>query len=211
MTINQGGGDMEMKPIPDYPNYAVTKDGRVWSYNRNKFLRPVNGDWGRYVVLSIQGMRFLRFVSRLVFTAFNGYEPERLYYKDGNCFNPHLDNLEGMTRVELNKKIHTGKVCPRAPKIFRVNIATGEKDSIKIRPKDEGYVRIHKALQRRSLTSCGYLYYYEGEKHKLINEIKAHIKTDYLALESAESRDRITQIKNHIAKNKKYLELLETN
>ncbi|WP_416434769.1 hypothetical protein [Lactococcus lactis] len=109
---------MEMKPIPDYPNYAVTKDGRVWSYNKNKFLNPIDGDWGRYVVLSIQGMRFLRFVSRLVFTAFNSYEPERLYYKDGNRYNPHLDNLEGVTRVELNKRIHTGKVCPRAPKIL---------------------------------------------------------------------------------------------
>ena len=201
---------MEMKQIPDYPNYAVTKNGRVWSYRYKRFLAlHDSGNWGRQVVLSVDGLIFRRLVSRLVFTTFNGYEPERLIYKDKNNCNPCLDNLEAVTRAELNKRIHTGKVCPRAKKIFRVNIATGKTDCIQISPKQEGYVRIHKALQRRSIMSGGYLYYYEGEKDELIKEIKAHIKSNKLLLVELYYRDQLTCIKNHIAKHKKYLEILE--
>ena len=33
---------MEMKQIPDYPNYAVTREGRVWSYISNKFIKKLD-------------------------------------------------------------------------------------------------------------------------------------------------------------------------
>lgn len=50
---------MEMKQIPDYPNYAVTKDGRVWSYNTNKFLVPYLTKKNIVVInLSVEGISF---------------------------------------------------------------------------------------------------------------------------------------------------------
>ena len=31
-----------VKPIPDYPDYMIYDDGRVWSNKTNKFLKPNN-------------------------------------------------------------------------------------------------------------------------------------------------------------------------
>ena len=62
---------MEMKQIPDYPNYAVTRDGRVWSYISNKFIKPrVSKENSVIVNLNFEGIRFRRNVARLVFIAF---------------------------------------------------------------------------------------------------------------------------------------------
>jgi hypothetical protein len=61
---------MEMKSIPDYPNYAVTRDGRVWSYISNKFIKPrVSKENSVIVNLNFEGIRFRRNVARLVFRA----------------------------------------------------------------------------------------------------------------------------------------------
>ena len=203
---------MEMKQIPDYPNYAVTKDGRVWSYNRNKFVYCYPRSTGFVVPLWYEGIKFVKLVRRLVFEAFNGYVPEVVTHRDGNVFNNNVENLVGMTRSEASKII--GKSLIRKVKpICRVEIATGKLDVIEIHRKDKDYVKIHQAVLRKSLTSGDCFYYYPDEKGKLIAEIRAHIYSSELTLNGLLLQDKynpfIPVIKKHIRTNKNYLEILE--
>lgn len=199
----------EMREILDYPDYAVTKDGRVWSYINHKFLKSRDRKgWKNVVILRFDGMLFERSVGRLVFTTFYGYEPEIIIYKDGNPYNTSLENLEGMTRLEFNRRLFKGKKYRVSPRIFRVDPCTGEEEIIQVSKGDKDYDRIHKALNRSSLTSGGYLYYYEGEKEELIKEIQARLRCDELVLPQVYYQYRRTQIKKAIKDNKKYLEVL---
>ncbi|SFL39706.1 HNH endonuclease [Lactococcus garvieae] len=202
---------MEIRQIPDYPNYGVTRDGRVWSYNRNKFMYCYSRKTGSVVFLSYEGIKFMKLVRRLVFETFKGYSPEVITHKDGNVLNNKLDNLIGMSRVELNRRI-----CNRPRKvkpICRLEIVTGKLDIIEVRKKDKDYMKIYQAIRRKSITSGGCFYYYPGEKEELVAEIEAHIRSNNLSLESLRYRDEwspfIPIIKNHIKKYQKYLKILE--
>lgn len=202
---------MEMKQIPDYPNYAVTKDGRVWSYNRNKFIYCIPRQTGTAVFLSYEGMKFMKLVRRLVYETFYEYSPEVVINRDGNVFNNNIENLLGLTWAELNQMIHQR---PRKTKpICRVEIATRKLDIIEVRKKSKDYERIHHALQRRTLTSGGCFYYYPDEKDKLIDEIKAHIYANKLSLNRLLMQDKfspfISVIKRHLKTQKNYLEILK--
>ncbi|WP_195362707.1 HNH endonuclease signature motif containing protein [Lactococcus lactis] len=203
---------MEMKQIPDYPNYAVTRDGRVWSYNRNRFMYCSRRKAGAVVVLSIEGLRFVKLVRRLVFEAFNGYVPEVVTHRDGNVFNNNIENLVGMTRSEVGKLRYKTVIKPKP--ICRVEISTGKLDIVVVHRKDKGYSTIHEAVRRRHLTSGGYFYYYPGEKGELIAEIKAHIYSNELSLKKLLLQDKsspyVSVVKKHIRTNKKYLEVLES-
>lgn len=203
---------MEIKQIPDYPNYGVTRDGRVWSYNRNKFMYCYPRKTGATVFLRYEGLKFMKQVRRLVFETFKGYSPEIVTHKDGNVFNNNIENLVGISRFELNQII-----CNRPRKvkpICRVDIATGKLDIVEVRKKDKDYVKIHQAVMRKSLTSGGCFYYYPDEKDKLVAEIKAHIYSNELSLKRLLLQDKyspfIPVIKKHLRTHKKYLEVLQT-
>lgn len=202
---------MEMKIIQDYPNYAVTIDGRVYSFRRKRFIYCQHQQSGLVVMLSYDGIRFAKYVRRLVFEAFNGYSPEIVRHKDGDIFNNNIENLVGMSRFELNKIINNR---PRKAKsICRVEIATGKLDIIENRKNNKDNTKIKQAVQRKSLTSGGYFYYYPDKKDDLIKEIKAHIYSDELTLNSLLMSDKynpfIPIVKKHIKLNKKYIEILE--
>lgn len=202
---------MEMKQIPDYPNYAVTKDGRVWSYTVNGFMYCYPRKTGSTVFLRYEGLAFLKQVRRLVFETFKGYSPEIVTHKDGNVLNNNIENLVGMTRLELNQIINNR---PRKVKpICKVEISTGNLDVIEVRKKDKDYVKIHLAVTRKSLTSGGCFYYYPNEKDELVAEIKAHIYSNELSLNRLLLKDNyspfIPIIKKHIRTHKNYLEILE--
>lgn len=203
---------MEMKQIPDYPNYAVTRDGRVWSYNRNKFVYRYPSSTGHIVSLWYEGLKFMKHVRRLVFEAFNGCVPEVVTHKDGNIFNNNIENLIGMTRSEASKIISKNLIRKVKP-ICRVEIATGKLDIVEIRKKDKNYVKIHQAVTRKSLTTGGCFYYYPDEKGELIAEISAHIHSNELTLNGLLLQDKynpfIPVVKKHIRTNKNYLEILE--
>ncbi|WP_353727278.1 HNH endonuclease [Lactococcus lactis] len=202
---------MEMKQIPDYPNYAVTRDGRVWSYNRNKFVYCYPRKSGLTVPLWYEGLRFMKRVQRLVFETFYGYSPEVVTHRDGNFFNNNLENLIGMTRSEASKLRYKSPLKPQP--ICRVEIATGKLDIVEVRRKEKCYTKIHEAVRRRSLTSGGCFYYYPEEKGELISEIKARIYSNELSLNRLLQQDKyspfIPVVKKHIRTNKYYLEILE--
>lgn len=98
-----------MKDIKGYKGlYAVTKDGRVWSYlkkrqggRRGKFLRPFRGGKGYLIVGFCKKGRVIRhYIHRLVGKAFipNHDNLPEINHKNGIKTDNHVGNLEWCTR-----------------------------------------------------------------------------------------------------------------
>lgn len=204
---------MEMKQIPDYPNYAVTKDGRVWSYNRNKFLTSYLTKKNTVVInLSVEGMCFKKSLARLVFVTFYGYEPEIVRHKDKNPNNNCLENLEGLSKKEHLKAL--GSVSnfkkQKRKQMIKIDPKTGDKKVVVYPYKSTEYECALKCCIFKRLTFRGNLYFYPGRKDQLMNEISKRIRLNELYI-SSHPKDKQGTIacKRNIVKNKKYLETLE--
>lgn len=99
--------DNMLYPIAGYPRYAITKDGRVWSYITNKWLKiSVNKRNGYgYVCFSnrkIQRGNQIVAVHFLVASEFvpNPSEKKEVNHKDLNKLNNNFENLEWVSRKE---------------------------------------------------------------------------------------------------------------
>ena len=85
------------KTIPNFPNYLIFDDGRVWSLTKHVFLKQRIA-WGGYYTVGLKnnGQSVSRFVHRLLAEAFipnpNNYKV--VNHKDENKLNNSLDNLE---------------------------------------------------------------------------------------------------------------------
>lgn len=95
------------KDIPGFEGiYAVTTDGQVWSYRRNKFLAPGrNGKGYLFVVLSVNNIQKLYRVHRLVLEVFNpveGMDQLQVNHLDEDKTNNRLENLCWVTCKENN-------------------------------------------------------------------------------------------------------------
>ena len=95
-----------MKPIPNFPDYQITKDGRVWSNLRmsvqkhkigGQWLKPRKRKQGGYLYVTLyEGLRqHTRYIHRLVLEIFVGSCPPGMECRhlDGNPKNNKLDNL----------------------------------------------------------------------------------------------------------------------
>lgn len=204
---------MEMKPIPDYPNYAVTKDGRVWSYNRNKFLKPRTNKSNIYekVTLYFNGVGISKYIGRLVFETFNGYEPEVLSYKDGNIYNNKLDNLVETSWNVLMKKNNSKRRNHNPGLTFiRVNPQSKEVKEVSYQYGTDHYHGAIKCSINEQITHDGYLYFKPGDKEELVEEIKARIRSNKLSLIGMDRYNPfIPVVKSYNKKHEKYLEVLE--
>ena len=93
-----------MKDIQGYEGlYAVTEDGRVWSYRSKKFLKPGEHSSGYlHVTLSKNGVKIDCFIHRLVAAAYipNPENKPQVNHRDENKLNNCVDNLEWMTSKE---------------------------------------------------------------------------------------------------------------
>ena len=87
-----------MKDIKNYEGlYAVTSCGKVWSYKRKKFLKPMDNSYGYLRVnLYKDGKMKSCFVHRLVADAYipNPENLPQVNHKDENKSNNCLQNLE---------------------------------------------------------------------------------------------------------------------
>lgn len=209
---------MEIRQIPNYPDYGATRDGRIYSYKRNKFLKSFKHPRREVVILYFDKVPFQKMVGRLVFETYFGYEPQCITHKDGDVHNNSLENLIETTTTFLANRANLIKISQRRiregqRKIFRIDTNTGQINIVKLTPKTDEYICIRSALRRKSITSGGYLYYYDGEKEELVAEIKARIRSNNLSLESLRYRDGwspfVPIIKKHIKNHQKYLEILE--
>lgn len=214
---------MEMKTIPNYPNYAATTDGRIYSYFKKGFLSPHKASRNAIVILSFDGVKFCKTVSQLIFKTFNNRTVEGVSHIDGDKYNNNLENLREISKKELSeiavkakiqkikkRKIYQDKNIP----IYRVDIVTHELSIIKRSNCDEKeFQEIQRSATnsyRRIISHRGGLFFYDGEKEELVKEIKARIQSNKLLLISMDRYNPfISMVKSHIKKQQKYLEILE--
>ena len=128
----------ELKDIKDYEGeYAITRDGRVWSYKSNKFLKPKLVGGYHQVNLYKDKKRKNYFIHRLVAEAFipNPKGLPQVNHKDEDKSNNCVENLEWCdakynanygTRTErAAKKLSKPVYCEELDKIFRSGAAAG--------------------------------------------------------------------------------------
>lgn len=104
-----------MKQIPNYPGYAVTNDGRVWSKPRKladgrnwrgKWLKPGKDNNGYLIVgLCAQGKQYSCRVHYLVLQTFVGPCPEGMECRhlNGDPADNRLSNLQWGSKSENQK------------------------------------------------------------------------------------------------------------
>ena len=109
------------KTIPNFPNYLIFDDGRVWSLAKHVFLKQ-RITWGGYYTVGLKNKEqsASRFVHRLLAEAFipnpNNYKV--VNHKNENKLNNSLDNLE-WCNAKYNTNYGTG--------IERRSISQGKK------------------------------------------------------------------------------------
>lgn len=128
-----------MKDIKDYEGlYAITEDGKVWSYRSKKFLKPRKYNNYLGVVLCKNGIASPVLIHRLVAETYLP-NPEALpcvNHKDENKHNNSLNNLEWCTRsynacygtaiTRANKKKFKKVRCIQTGEIFESQKAAEE-------------------------------------------------------------------------------------
>lgn len=127
-----------MKPIPGFPNYQITKDGRVWSNSKKtsrgvglqhfgRWLRPRlrRGYWA--VTFSKESKQYTRSIHRLVLETFVGLCPAGMQCRhlDGIKTNNRLSNLKWGTGSEnaQDEIRHGGR---RGEKNGRAKLVSGD-------------------------------------------------------------------------------------
>ena len=127
MATNYDFSMVELRMVPDAPDYFVTTSGLVWSVSRRdalgrhirgKWLRPgYNGSGHGYIVLERNGRRITCAVHRLVLETFVGPCPENMEccHNNGIKTDNRLENLRWDTRSEnmLDRVKHSGWCGPR--------------------------------------------------------------------------------------------------
>lgn len=103
---------MKLKDIKGFEGlYAVTEDGRVWSYLSNKWLKLKISKGYHLVRLCKEGKVYNFLVHRLVYETFKGIIPKGLVvdHIDSNRLNNIIDNLQLLTPSENSRKANLGK------------------------------------------------------------------------------------------------------
>ena len=96
-----------MKRIEEFPNYYITKDGRIWSavntrYHKPRWLKNILGKNGYlYVNLLKNGERHVRYIHRLLLENFIGSSNcLECRHLNGIRIDNNLENLKWGTRKE---------------------------------------------------------------------------------------------------------------
>ena len=87
-----------MRYLDEYPNYGITRSGKIFTRHRNKYLRTTGKDY-QSVTLRHNGKKKYFLVHILVARAYlkNPDELPVVNHKDGNKLNNRVENLEWIT------------------------------------------------------------------------------------------------------------------
>lgn len=166
---------VRMAEIPDFPNYYITEDGRVWSEWRKHFLSEIIMPKGYHrVVLSKNNKSYNFLVHRLVAEAFvpNPNKKPCVNHIDCNPENNHYSNLEWVTHKENNNYAEHGRKngLAHAKAVYQIDPKTDQRiayfesareaaKSLNIRATNIGAVCNHKP---HYLTAGGYKWEWAG-------------------------------------------------
>jgi len=115
-----------MKPVPDFPNYMITRDGNLYSIKSKKFVKEKPGGLKKYPRWELwrEGHRFHRWCHRLVCAVWVGCcDGLQVHHKDANPLNYHPKNLVPLTveeHLEATRRLRA-KIARRQAEILKDN------------------------------------------------------------------------------------------
>lgn len=88
----------DLKPIPGWPQYRASSDGRIWRYSKRSGWRTLQGStMNGYQRVHLRdratGRRQYCYAHRLVWQAFRGNTPKRISHLDNDRSNNAIQNL----------------------------------------------------------------------------------------------------------------------
>lgn len=171
------GGDLRKEIV--YPFY-VTRDGRIWNNNTQRYLKQQINSKGYSVVrVNVDGVKQTFRVHREVAKAFipNIDNKPQVNHKDGNKQNNNVFNLEWCTQQEnvdhamknglWKKNLEVARISneKRKKKIIAINLKTEEElkfDSIADAERYFNSRHICDVLKGKRNMAKGYTFKYEG-------------------------------------------------
>ena len=128
------GPEVEVRPIPDFPDYGVSWDGRIWSY-RNAQWRKTRTDSQGYtrINFSINNQVVNKKVHRLVAQLWipNPLCLPFINHKDCNKANPHADNLEWCTNQHNIQHSFDNDMHPRGERSVKSKLTEKQAKAIR--------------------------------------------------------------------------------
>ena len=99
--------EVEIKQLRKFPNYLITNDGRIWSKNVKRWLKPWVPLAKKYISINLskKGINKTKEIHRLVLETFVGPCPKGMEacHNNGNRLDNRLENLRWDTRSNNRK------------------------------------------------------------------------------------------------------------
>ena len=98
-----------MRPIPNFPNYSITTDGKVFSHTSNRFLKPAINKREGYKSVNIHKKRIT--IHRLVALTYipNPEDKPIVDHINRKKFDNRQENLRWVTQKENLNNTHVGR------------------------------------------------------------------------------------------------------
>lgn len=131
-----------MRPIPNFEDYSVTTDGRVFSHKKKKpkeLKKYLTRKGYHKVWLYKDGTRSMMFVHRAVMLTYvdNPHNKPLVNHLDGSKTNNHVDNLEWVTHKE--NIVHAQKVIKTVTEALTADVVEKIKE---LRKENKTYKQI---------------------------------------------------------------------
>ena len=161
-----------MKDIKGYEGrYAITSCGKVWSYYRNRFMKPetTKNGYNRVILFDSNGNKKHFFVHRLVAEAYlpNPYNLPCVNHKDEVRTNNYLNNLEWCDYSYNNqygdriKKV-SDKTSKKVKQMTMDGIVIKVWDSAAEASRELGICQVYRAANGARKSAGGYKWEYVG-------------------------------------------------